>query len=131
MKKVMLVFVFLATACSSPPEAPKVDWKGNAEVMNSHAIDWQANQGVIKSDSVTGQWSQVLRGFKPENQLYDDAVFYAVAHSDRIVVETSESGAYFTAKRWLQEHGATGVIEYQTKPYSLGLKTTNIYIQKW
>ncbi|EBC1407505.1 conjugal transfer protein [Salmonella enterica] len=130
MKKVMLVFVFFATACSSPPEAPKVDWKGNAEVMNSHAIDWQANQGVIKSDSVTGQWSQVLRGFKPENRLYDDAVFYAVAHSDRIVVETSESGAYFTAKRWLQEHGATGVIEYRKNNDNFGLKTTNIYVAR-
>ncbi|HHV4851207.1 TPA: cag pathogenicity island Cag12 family protein [Klebsiella pneumoniae] len=130
MKKVMLVFVFLATACSSPPEAPKVDWKGSAEVMNSHAIDWQANQGVIKSDSVTGQWSQVLRGFKPENRLYDDAVFYAVAHSDRIFVETSESGAYFTAKRWLQEHGATGVIEYRKNNDNFGLKTTNIYVAK-
>lgn len=130
MRKLILLFIFVTAACSSPPEAPKVDWKGNAEVMNSHAIDWQDNQGVIKSDSVTGHWSKVLRGFKPENRLYDDAVFYAVAHSDRVVVETSESSAYFISKRWLKEQGATGVIEYRKINDNFGLKTTNIYVAR-
>lgn len=131
MKKIALVLVFFAAACSSPPEAPQVNWKGSTDVMNSHAIDWRASQGIIKSDKVTGQWSQILHDFKPENQLYHDAVFYAVAHSDRIVVETTDSGAYFVAKHWLRQQGATGVIEYRKKTNNTGIKVTNIYVQKW
>lgn len=130
MKRIILLSALFIASCSSPPEPPKVDWKGKPEVMNSQLPDWKATQGVIKSDKVTGRWSQVLRGFTPENRLYNDAVFYAVAHSDRIVIETSDSGAYFTAKAWLREHGATGVIEYKPLYSAWVGRTTNIYVQR-
>ncbi|EDY1761431.1 conjugal transfer protein [Salmonella enterica] len=130
MKKFILLSALFVASCSSPPEPPKVDWKGNAEVMNSQLPDWKATQGIIKSDKVTGRWSQVLRGFTPENRLYNDAVFYAVAHSDRIVIETSDSSDYFTAKTWLREHGATGVIEFKPLYSAWGVRTTNIYVQR-
>lgn len=130
MKKLILLTSLFIAACSSPPEPPKVDWNAKPEVMNGQSIDWQANQGVIKSDKVTGRWSQVLRGFTPENRLYNDAVFYAVAHSDRIVIETSDNSAYFPAKAWLREHGATGVIEYKPLHRALNIRTTNIYVQR-
>ncbi|WP_289347319.1 cag pathogenicity island Cag12 family protein [Pantoea stewartii] len=130
MKKCVLFLAFLAAACSSPPEPPQVNWQGYADVVNGHAIGWHASRGVIKSDNVMAKWSQSLHGFTPENRLYDDAVFYAVAHSDRVIIVASNGNDYFVAKRWLREHGATGVIEFQNRLDCFGIKNTDIYFQR-
>ncbi|HAW2529992.1 TPA: conjugal transfer protein, partial [Escherichia coli] len=74
---------------------------------------WTPTSNVIKSDNINSLWSKVLPDFKPENRLYDDSVFYAVAHSEKIVVRTSSFDSYWSAKDWLRKNDATGVIEYQ------------------
>ncbi|EBE2365209.1 conjugal transfer protein [Salmonella enterica] len=126
MKKLLLLSIFLLGACSSPPEAPKVDWDKKEEVMNTQLMAWSPTDHVIKSDVVNGHWQQKITGFVPENRFYNDSVFYAVAHSKRIIVETSGSTAFFTAKNWLRQHGATGLIEYRNNQPCITCNT-NIY----
>jgi hypothetical protein len=63
------------SACSSPPEPPQVDWKQNPETVNAQLMDWQPTYSVIKSDKVNSSWVKVIHDFRPENRLYDDAVF--------------------------------------------------------
>ncbi|EJL4900547.1 conjugal transfer protein, partial [Salmonella enterica subsp. enterica serovar Typhimurium] len=113
MKKILMISILVLTACSSPPEPPQVEWEKRPEVMNTQIMNWTPTSGVIKSDNITSSWSKVLPDFKPENRLYDDSVFYAVAHSEEIVVRTSSFDSYWSAKDWLRKNGATGVIEYQ------------------
>lgn len=113
MKKILMVSIILLAACSSPPEPLQVDWKKKPETINSEMIDYKSTYSVIKSDKVNGKWSKEIRNFKPENRLYDDAVFYAVTHSDKIVVSTSSADGFWIAKDWLRKNGATCVIEYQ------------------
>ncbi|WP_407228289.1 hypothetical protein [Escherichia coli] len=61
--------------------------------MNS-VPDWQPTNQVVKSDKVTSTWMKVITNFSPENRLYDDSVFYAVAHSSVIIVETTNGGDF-------------------------------------
>ncbi|MDJ4048334.1 cag pathogenicity island Cag12 family protein, partial [Salmonella enterica] len=68
--------------------------------------------------------------FKPENRLYDDSVFYAVAHSEEIVVRTSSFDSYWSAKDWLRKNGATGVIEYQPLKRWLNNDYVEIYLSR-
>ncbi len=75
MKKLLLLSIFLLGACSSPPEAPKVDWDKKEEVMNTQLMTWSPTDHVIKSDVVNGHWQQKITGFVPENRFYNDSVF--------------------------------------------------------
>lgn len=131
MKKLLLLICFLAGACSSPPEAPQVDWDRKWDVMNSEVMTWLPTEHVIKSGAVSGHWQQKIVNFMPENRLYNDDVFFTVAHSERVIVETSGSGAFFTAKNWLRRNGAQGVIEYRQLPCGMlcsgSAVTTNIF----
>ncbi|HBW9136120.1 TPA: conjugal transfer protein, partial [Klebsiella pneumoniae] len=102
MKKMLMVSVLFLSACSSPPEPPQVDWEQNPETVNTQLMDWQPTYSVIKSDKVNSSWVKVIHNFRPENRLYDDAVFYSVAHSDSVIVETSNGTDFFTAKNWLR-----------------------------
>lgn len=130
MKKVMLTGLLFLSACSSPPEPPQVDWKQNPETVNSQLMDWQPNFTVIKSDQVNSSWVKLIRNFYPENRLYSDDVFFAVAHSDSVIVESSRGDDFFTAKNWLRSNGAYGLIQYRYKPDDFGIKSINIYLQK-
>ncbi|MDO2331534.1 cag pathogenicity island Cag12 family protein, partial [Escherichia coli] len=94
--------MLVLTACSSPPEPPQVEWEKMPEVMNTQIMNWTPTSNVIKSDNINSLWSKVLPDFKPENRLYDDSVFYAVAHSEKIVVRTSSFDSYWSAKDWLR-----------------------------
>ncbi|ECZ5471009.1 conjugal transfer protein [Salmonella enterica subsp. enterica serovar Oslo] len=127
MKKILMVSIILLAACSSPPEPPQVDWKKKPETINSEMMNYKSTYSVIKSDNVNGKWSKEIRNFKPENRLYDDAVFYAVTHSDRIVVSTSSADGFWIAKDWLIKNGATCVIEYQPVINCLTCRETNLY----
>lgn len=130
MKKLLLLISFLAGACSSPPEAPQVDWDRKGDVMNSELMTWQPTEQVIKSGAVSGHWQQKIENFRPENRLYNDDVFYAVAHSERVIVETAGADSFFTAKNWLRRNGAQGVIEYRSLPVRMmsgNATTTNIF----
>lgn len=130
MKKVVLTGILFLSACSSPPEPPQVDWKQDPETMNSQLMDWQPTFTVIKSGRVNSSWIKLIRNFHPENRLYSDDVFFAVAHSDYITVESSRGDDFFTAKSWLRSNGAYGVIQYKYKPDDFGIKPINIYLQK-
>jgi len=130
MKRIMLAgFVFLS-ACSSPPEPPQVDWKKNPETMNSQLPQWNATYEVIKADRITSSWADEIRNFKPENRNYDAAVFYAVAHSSIIIVETSNSDDFFTTKNWLRSNGAYGLIQYRYRSSGLGIQSVSVYFQR-
>ncbi|MBX0040123.1 cag pathogenicity island Cag12 family protein, partial [Escherichia coli] len=96
MKKILMISILVLTACSSPPEPPQVEWEKTPEVMNTQIMNWKPTSGVIKSDNINSSWSKVLPDFKPENRLYDDSVFYAVAHSEKIVVRTSSFDNYWS-----------------------------------
>lgn len=131
MKKLVLISVLFLAACSSPPEPPQVDWKNKGEVMNTELMQWQPTFTIIKSDAVKSSWEKVITNFTPENRLYDDAVFYAIAHSDTIIVETNNNGVdYFTAKNWLRAHGAYGVIQFKNKTDCITCRSTNVYLIK-
>ncbi|HBR6621186.1 TPA: conjugal transfer protein [Klebsiella pneumoniae] len=130
MKKMLMVSVLFLSACSSPPEPPQVDWKQNPETVNAQLMDWQPTYSVIKSDKVNSSWVKVIHDFRPENRLYDDAVFYSVAHSDSVIVETSNGKDFFTAKNWLRANGANGVIQYRYKMKCLSCRTTSVYLSR-
>lgn len=129
MKRVMFGVIFLVS-CSSPPEPPQVDWKKSPETMNTQLMDWQSTFTVIKSDQVKSSWVKVIHNFTPENRLYDNAVFYAVAHSDSIIVESSNGTDFFIAKDWLRSNSAYGVIQYRYKTNCLSCRTTSIYLSR-
>ncbi|EED2840856.1 conjugal transfer protein [Salmonella enterica subsp. enterica serovar Oranienburg] len=130
MKKMLMVCILFLSACSFPPEPPQVEWEKRPEVMNTQIMNWTPTSGVIKSGNISSSWSKVLSGFRPENRLYDDSVFYAVAHSEKIVVRTSSFGGYWTAKNWLRRNGATGVIEYQPLKRLLNNDYVEIYLSR-
>lgn len=130
MKKISIMFFLFLSACASPPEPPQVDWKGKPETMNSQLMDWEPTFNVIKANKVNSVWTKVIRNFSPENRLYSDDVFYAVAHSDFITVESSRGDDFFTTKNWLRANGAYGVIQYRYKPAEFGIHSINVYLQR-
>ncbi|HFW0766728.1 TPA: cag pathogenicity island Cag12 family protein [Salmonella enterica subsp. enterica serovar Chester] len=130
MKKMLMVSVLFLSACSSPPKPPQVDWKQNPETVNTQLMDWQPTYSVIKSDEINSSWDKIIYNFKAENRFYDDSVFYAVAHSERIVVSASSADGYWIAKDWLRKNGAAGVIEYQPLKTWLNKSTVSIYFSR-
>lgn len=129
MKKKLFVFLWLLTGCSSPPQAPQIDWDDKREVMNTQLMAWTPTNDVIKSEETTGHWAKKIVQFIPENRLYDDAVFYAVAHSTRIMVETSGATEFFKATDWLRKNGAKGVIEFHSNKLCASCGTT-LYLER-
>ncbi|HEK1936157.1 TPA: cag pathogenicity island Cag12 family protein [Proteus mirabilis] len=115
MKKGLWLSVVLLTACSSPPEAPKVDWGKKEVAVNAKIMTWTPIHTVVSSDVVNDEWQKRINNFIPENSLYDDAVYFAIAHSNKIIVEANNGTEFLKTKEWLQAHGANGVIQYQKK----------------
>ena len=130
MKKIILLAAIIMSGCSSPPEPPQVDWSDKSETMISQLPDWQPTNQVVKSVKVNSSWMRVIHNFSPENRLYDDSVFYAVAHSPVIIVETNDGSDFFVAKKWLRSNGAYGVIQYRYKLSGFGVSSTNIYFER-
>ncbi|MDH8399163.1 cag pathogenicity island Cag12 family protein, partial [Klebsiella pneumoniae] len=58
------------------------------------------------------------------------AVFYAAAHSTRIVVSAQSGTDFFNARNWLRQNGAKGVIEYQPVFTCLTCRETTIYFSR-
>lgn len=114
MKKLLIISIsLLLAACSSPPDAPKVEWDKNGVMMNDTIPEWTPQTAVIKTCGVTGKWQYKISHFVPENRIYNDTVFYMVAHSDRIIVLTPNPGNFFITKSWLRNNGADELIEYR------------------
>jgi hypothetical protein len=116
----------LVSGCSSPPLPPSVEWTGQANEINTTLPEWKENSVVVPSASVTGSWSKVITGFGEDNP-YQVDVFYAVAHSPKIVVSTNSSDRYFSTKDWLRSHGARGTIAFSPRKMCLSCQSTDIY----
>lgn len=101
----------LLCGCSSPPPPVPVEWDKPANSVNSTMPQWDDNSIIIPSREVNGKWSAVIRAMDFDDTLWTPAVFYAAAHSPRIVISTPSGDNFFKAKSWLRQHGAKGVIE--------------------
>lgn len=125
-----VVLVLLLAGCSSPPPPPPVEWDKPAAPMNGTLPQWSDNNVTVTAPAVTGRWSTVLYAFNGSETVYTPEVYYAVAHSPRIVVATPGGASFFTAKNWLRKHGAKGVIQYQPKIHCLTCNETDVYLAR-
>lgn len=116
--------------CSSPPEPVAVGWEAPPTALNSTLPQWQENGVVVRSPEVNGNWSLRLADFDGGNGRYGPDVYYAVAHSSRIVVITNSSGAWFATKAWLQAHGATATIEFSRQLACLTCNRVDVYLTR-
>lgn len=117
------------SGCSSPPEPVAVKWDTYPTAVNSTLPQWQENHVVVTSPGVTGEWSKRLQDFKGDNGRYSPDVYYAVAHSTRIVVTSNSGSAWFYAKTWLQTHGARVPIEFN-RQFDCLTCTVDVYLSR-
>lgn len=125
--------IFIASllcGCSSPPPPVPVEWNKPADSVNSKMPQWNDNSIIIPSREVNGKWSAVIRATDFNDTLWTPAVFYAAAHSPRIVISSPSGGSFFKAKSWLRQHGANGVIEYQPALNCITCSETSIYFSR-
>ena len=126
----MLLFSLALSGCSSPPPQVPVEWDKTGQSVNTGLPQWRDNPVIIPSPVVKDTWllSIHARNFNETN--WTPAVFYAVAHSARIVVAAPSGAEFFTAKNWRRSNGAYGLIQYRYKRDEFGVKSINIYLQK-
>lgn len=117
----IFIFPFILSACSSPPEPQAVNWSAKAELLNNTLPEWNKSGSVNTSANVDGKWIKTIKGFDI-NKPFGIGVYYAVAHSTRIIVKTNSSQRWFDTKTWLRSHGANGVIDFE---YAKGCMTCN------
>lgn len=125
-------FVAMATllaGCSSPPEPLPVEWDKPAVQMNTGLPRWEPDDVVIPSPVVTGHWSQHIARFDP-GDMFAPEIWYAVAHSSRVVVSAPDSQRYFMAKAWLRDGGYKGVTEYRQQGRCFTCNTTEIFFYR-
>lgn len=119
----------LLAGCSSPPEPAAVEWDKPTTAVNAAFPDWHENNVVVPSRVISGQWARKLTDWQGDAQNYPADVWYAVAHSTRIVVVSPAAAEFFSARDWLTRHGATGVIAWQQKLNCLTC-TTDLYFSR-
>ncbi|EKT0033581.1 Cag pathogenicity island protein Cag12 [Salmonella enterica] len=120
----------LITGCSSPPPPVPVEWDEPARPLNSRIPQWNDNNVIVPSPVISGQWSSSISAYNFEDSIWTPAVFYAIAHSSRIVVTSQTGGSFFDAKNWLRRNGARGIIEYQPVFKCLTCRETTIYFSR-
>ncbi|EEB2532074.1 Cag pathogenicity island protein Cag12 [Salmonella enterica] len=120
----------LLCGCSSPPPPVPVEWDKPSTSVNITMPQWDDNNIIIPSREVNGKWSAVIRATNFDDTLWTPAVFYAAAHSPRIVISTPSGDNFFKAKSWLRQHGAKGVIEYQPALNCIACSETSIYFSR-
>ncbi len=111
LKVIMLAAI--VTGCSSPPPPVPVEWDKAADPLNTSLPQWSDNNVIVPSPTVNGKWTSSISAQSFYDTIWTPAVFYAVAHSTRIVVTAQSGTDFFNAKNWLRQNGAKGVIEYQ------------------
>ncbi|EMB4337267.1 hypothetical protein I5462_12620 [Citrobacter freundii] len=104
------IILMILSGCSSPPEPARPEWNKPGAFVNSTLPQWSENRLVVPSPETDGHWSTAII-FNPDI-IYLPAVWYAVAHSERISVYSPDGAGYFRAKYWLRKHGYTGVITF-------------------
>ncbi|MCV1269251.1 cag pathogenicity island Cag12 family protein, partial [Escherichia coli] len=91
---------------------------------------WSDNNVIVPSPTVNGKWTSSISAQSFYDTIWTPAVFYAVAHSTRIVVTAQSGTDFFNAKNWLRQNGAKGVIEYQPVFNCLTCRETTIYFSR-
>ena len=109
----MLLFSLVLSGCSSPPPPMPVEWDEPGQSVNTDLPQWRDNPVIIPSPVVKDKWLLSIHARNFNETRWTAAVFYVVAHSARIVVTAPSGAEFFTAKDWLRQYGAKGVIEYQ------------------
>jgi len=101
------------SGCSSPQEPVQPDWDKPGEEMNTMLSQWSTNRVILRSPRVDGHWS-IKMTFNPD-AVYPPNLWYAVAHSNQVIVKAPDGDRYFRAKDWLRNNGYSGVITFQPK----------------
>ena len=84
LKVIMLAAI--VTGCSSPPPPVPVEWDKAAAPLNTSLPQWSDNNVIVPSPTVNGKWTSSISAQSFYDTIWTPAVFYAVAHSTRIVV---------------------------------------------
>ncbi|MEE3664751.1 cag pathogenicity island Cag12 family protein [Brenneria sp. g21c3] len=119
----------MLSGCASPPEPVQPAWDTPGAAVNATLPQWSENRIVIPSPDVDGRWSTSII-FSPE-AIYPPGVWYAVAHSEQVIVNAPDGASYFRAKSWLRKHGYRAVVTYQpTATDRLACHSTEIYFYR-
>ena len=109
---VISVLLVMVTGCSSPPEPAQPKWNKPGTDINTVLPQWSENNDVLTSPGVDDRWSVNIT-FNPD-AIYPAGIWYAVAHSQRVVVSAPDGEHYFRAKAWLRKHGYSGVVSFRS-----------------
>ncbi len=105
--------IVILSGCSSPPEPVQPEWDKPGVEMNTTLPQWSENRVILPSSTVEGHWS-IKMVFNPD-AVYPPDVWYAVVHSNQVIVKAPDGERYFRAKDWLRNNGYSGVISFQPK----------------
>lgn len=129
-KMTVIILATIITGCSSPPPPVPVAWDKAAEPLNTRLPQWRDNNVTVPSPTVNGKWTLSVSTHSFHDTTWTPAVFYAAAHSTRIVVSAQSGTDFFNARNWLRQNGAKGVIEYQPVFNCLTCRETTIYFSR-
>lgn len=129
-KMTVIILAAIITGCSSPPPPVPVAWDKAAEPLNTRLPQWRDNNVTVPSPTVNGKWTLSVSTHSFHDTTWTPAVFYAAAHSTRIVVSAQSGTDFFNARNWLRQNGAKGVIEYQPVFNCLTCRETTIYFYR-
>lgn len=129
-KMIVIILAAIVTGCSSPPPPVPVEWDKAAAPLNTRLPQWRDNNVIVPSPTVNGKWTSSVSAQSFHDTTWTPAVFYAVAHSTRIVVSAQPRTDFFNARNWLRQNGAKGVIEYQPVFNCLTCRETTIYFSR-
>lgn len=129
-KMTVIIMAAIITGCSSPPPPVPVAWDKAAEPLNTRLPQWRDNNVTVPSPTVNGKWTLSVSTHSFHDTTWTPAVFYAAAHSTRIVVSAQSGTDFFNARNWLRQNGAKGVIEYQPVFNCLTCRETTIYFSR-
>lgn len=129
-KMTVIILAAIVTGCSSPPPPVPVAWDKAAEPLNTRLPQWRDNNVTVPSPTVNGKWTLSVSTHSFHDTTWTPAVFYAAAHSTRIVVSAQSGTDFFNARNWLRQNGAKGVIEYQPVFNCLTCRETTIYFSR-
>ncbi|EPB4121494.1 cag pathogenicity island Cag12 family protein [Klebsiella pneumoniae] len=129
-KMTVIILAAIITGCSSPPPPVPVAWDKAAEPLNTRLPQWRDNNVTVPSPTVNGKWTLSVSTHSFHDTTWTPAVFYAAAHSTRIVVSAQSGTDFFNAGNWLRQNGAKGVIEYQPVFNCLTCRETTIYFSR-
>ena len=130
VKCLLIGSLLVISGCSSPPEPPAVKWDKPLSPTTSQLPLWQENRVVTPSPVISGIWTLAITDFQDVGQIWPPDIWYAVVHSTQITVSAPDATTFFSAKNWLRQHGATGLIAYRPKIHCLTCNTTDLFFYR-